>query len=323
MIYDGLKTKIGDILEKECEGNVRAPDWNYEAIERIRNSFQDEASRRQYEQEIIYLALRDAGIGKAAMYSPCTNKQWQSATLLAKILLDGFNFQRLDDWRIPKLEIPAGSQSSHDMELYFQITTFIFEQYRYGKKVCIRDGDVVLDCGACVGDSAIWALSYGAASIHCFEPDTLNLAALNNNAARYGDGKIEIVPCAVGKDSGTVQFTHDYSNCGASKITENAALDVATVPATTATMIRIDDYVKEHGIKPSFVKMDLEGGEMDALTGAKETLIKYKPQLAVCLYHKPSDMWTIPELIQAIVPEYRYWCRKNNPACEFVLYAAI
>jgi FkbM family methyltransferase len=197
------------------------------------------------------------------------------------------------------------------------ITEFVLEQYRYGNDVCVCNGDVVLDCGACVGDSAVWALSYGAASVHCFEPDALNLAALRSNADRYGDNKIEIVPCAVGKENGMVAFSHDDDNCGASRITGDVAGASVSVP-----VIRIDDYVREYDIAPSFVKMDLEGGEMDALSGACETLAKHKPRLAISLYHKPSDMWTIPDLISEIVPEYRYWCRKNNPVCEFVLYAS-
>ena len=123
-----FRTKIHEILEKESSGNICEPDWDYETIERIRDSFQDEASKQQYEQEIVYLVLRESGISKAAMYSPCSNRQWQSATLLAKILIDGFKFQRLNDWQVPKLDVPAGSL---DMEFYFQLTTFVLEQYRY------------------------------------------------------------------------------------------------------------------------------------------------------------------------------------------------
>jgi len=309
-----LQIKIRDILEKEAGGVTSEPDWEYAAIERIRDSFQDEASRQQYEQEIVYLALRESGISKAERYSPCSNRQWQSAVLLAKILQGGFNFQRLNGWQIPGIEVPAGSQ---DLESHFQVATFIFEQYRHNNDVCIRDGDVVLDCGACTGDSAVWALSYGASSVHCFEPDALNLTALNSNVARYGNGRVKIVPCAVGKETGTVQFIHDNS-CVASKIAEDTAFGTQAVPMTS-----IDDYAKKHCIAPSFIKMDVEGNEMDALTGARETLVKYRPQLAICLYHKPSDMWKIPELIREIVPEYRYWCRKNHPFCEFVLYGAV
>ena len=312
-----LISKIRSVLEKESRGDVREPDWDYEAIERIRDLFQDEASKQQYEQEIVYLVLRESGIDKAERYSPCSNKQWQSATLLAKILQGGFNFQRLNGWQMPELEVPAGSP---DLEFYFRVATFMFEQYRYSNDICVRDGDVVFDCGACFGDTAVWALSYGASSVHCFEPDTLNLAVLNNNATRYGDGRIKIISSAVGKETGAVQFIHDNS-CVASKIaqiTEDAAFGAMTVP-----MVSLDDYVKEHDVVPSFIKMDVEGNEIDALYGARETLARYKPQLAVCLYHKPSDMWDIPALIREIVPEYRYWCRKNHPFCEFVLYGAV
>jgi FkbM family methyltransferase len=313
-----IQTKIRDIFEKENRGTACEPDWDYETIERIRDSLHDEASKLQYEQEIIYLALRESGIDKAVKYSPCGNRQWQNAALLAKILKDGFQFQRLNGWQMPKLDVPACSQ---DMEFYFCLTTFIFEQYRYGNDVCVQKGDIVLDCGACVGDAAIWALSYGASSIHCFEPDAINLASLRNNVDQYGGCKITIVPCAVGKETGEAQFTHDHDSFVASKIaqtTETADSDTLTVP-----VIRIDDYVEEHRVAPTFIKMDVEGGEMDALAGARETLAKHKPQLAVCLYHKPSDMWTIPELIREIVPEYRFWCRKNNPECEFVLYGTV
>ena len=311
-----IRTKVRETLWKETGGSASEPDWDYEAAGRVRDSMQDEASKQQYGQEIVYLALRESGCGRAGLYSPCSNRQWQSAELLAKILRGGFNFQRLGGWRLPDLEVPPGPGSQF-LESYFHLTTFIFEQYRYGDDVCVRSGDVVLDCGACVGDSAIWALSYGASAVHSFEPDALNLAALKNNVFRHGGGKIKIVPKAIGKETGAVRFIHDNS-CVGSKIAGEAAFGAQTVP-----MASIDGYVKEHGIAPSFIKIDVEGNEPDALTGAKETLVKYRPRLAVCLYHRSSDMWEIPDLISGIAPEYRYWCRKNHPAGEFILYGAV
>ena len=107
-----LISKIRNIL-KESGENAREPDWDYEAIERIRDSFQDEASKQQYEREIIYLVLRESGTGKAVQYSPCSNKQWQSAALLTKIFTDGFRFQRLNGWSLPKLEVPPGPGSQN------------------------------------------------------------------------------------------------------------------------------------------------------------------------------------------------------------------
>ena len=120
-----LQARVRGVLENETVGNACEPVWDYEALERICDSFQDGVSKKQYEQEIVYLALREAGSGKAAQYSPCSNRQWQSASLLAKILQDGFNFQRLGGWRLPELEVPPGHGSQY-LESYFHLTTFIF-----------------------------------------------------------------------------------------------------------------------------------------------------------------------------------------------------
>ena len=53
--------------------------------------------------------------------------------------------------------------------------------------------------------------------------------------------------------------------------------------------------------------MDIEGAELDALKGAKETVIKYKPKLAICLYHQNCDFYNIPLYLKSIVPEYKFY----------------
>ena len=82
----------------------------------------------------------------------------------------------------------------------------------------------------------------------------------------------------------------------------------------------LDSEVGEE--KVTFIKMDIEGAELNALKGAKETIIKNKPRLAICIYDKPKDIYEIPEYILSLVPEYRFWIRhytSNN--WETVLYA--
>jgi hypothetical protein len=94
--------------------------------------------------------------------------------------------------------------------------------------------------------------------------------------------------------------------------------------ANTIPIITLDDWCAENEVKPDFIKMDIEGSEIDAILGAVKTIVAYRPDLAICLYHRLSDMWEIPVLLKNLVPEYKFWCRKNAPnRCEFVLYASI
>lgn len=72
----------------------------------------------------------------------------------------------------------------------------------------------------------------------------------------------------------------------------------------------------------SFIKMDVEGAEGDAILGAQKTLEKYKPKMAICVYHNREDIWKIPELILKINSEYRFVLRHYSLRdAETVLYA--
>lgn len=82
----------------------------------------------------------------------------------------------------------------------------------------------------------------------------------------------------------------------------------------------IDDTVGNAEV--TFIKMDIEGAEMPALQGAKKTILRCKPKLAVSVYHKPEDFVAIPKFIKSLRDDYKYYLRAySRTGCETILYA--
>ena len=63
---------------------------------------------------------------------------------------------------------------------------------------------------------------------------------------------------------------------------------------------------------PDFIKVDIEGGEKDFILGSKETIHKYKPQLAICVYHKSDDFFYLVDLILGINNRYKIYFRHHS-----------
>lgn len=86
--------------------------------------------------------------------------------------------------------------------------------------------------------------------------------------------------------------------------------------------ISLDEIVKDE--KVSYIKMDIEGSELNALKGAKNVIKRDRPRLAICIYHKPEDILELPLYILDLVPEYKFYIR-HYCSCmwETVLYAEI
>lgn len=73
----------------------------------------------------------------------------------------------------------------------------------------------------------------------------------------------------------------------------------------TVNAISIDEYVREHEIaKVDFIKLDIEGSEIEALEGAIETISKHRPQLAVCIYHRLDHYYKVPLFLADRATDY-------------------
>src|SRR5438552_11494189 len=157
--------------------------------------------------------------------------------------------------------------------------------------------EVFIDCGAYDGDTIVEfrrATGDKFARIIAFEPDPWNFAALRY--AVNGDSRIAIQPYATGARRETVLFT--LSGIG-SRISSAGTFEVQT--------IRLDEALA--GVAPTCMKFDIEGSEPDALEGGRETIARHRPKMAVCLYHAPNHLWTIPLRLNELLPKSRFTLR--------------
>lgn len=169
-----------------------------------------------------------------------------------------------------------------------------------------------IDCGAYTGDTAQEIKNNKGIikAIACFEADINNYNILVENIKKNRVAEEEIlIPCAVLDTQKVLKFNN---NSNSSCISEDGNGMIITTS--------IDNCLKDFA--PTFIKMDIEGSEEEALIGAKETIEKYKPDLAICVYHKIEHMWKLMIYINSIVKGYKFYMRCHHcSGMETVLYA--
>ena len=188
--------------------------------------------------------------------------------------------------------------------------------HRGGVDFSPHAGDVILDCGACIGDvGLIFAMLAGEnGHVHMFDPMPTHAAFCNLqiNQNPHLANRLTVIPKAVGSISNNITSTAQTMG----DIRPDAIPD-ACFPFTS-----IDDYVSEREIRVDAIKMDIEGGEIAALQGAEETIRKYHPRLLISSYHRIDDLWKIREAIHQIDPSYKFYFGHHTPVqWESVLYA--
>jgi len=178
-----------------------------------------------------------------------------------------------------------------------------------------QPGEVFVDCGAFTGDSMDDFIRHCPRykQIVAFEPDAKNFALLQT---KHGATRGATLVNSGVYDREVETFFAGYGVGG--KITENHRAGAAGIRTSTIDSLGLD--------KITFIKMDIEGGELDALKGAEKTILRDTPKLAVCIYHSHEDMLRIAEYLHALVPKYRLRVKHHHcyPFClETVLYANI
>ena len=171
----------------------------------------------------------------------------------------------------------------------------------------------IIDCGAYDGDTLrqIQTRGINLKAYAGFEPDPSNFLKLAN-AIRSSNcnASYTIWPCGVW--SHTCQLNFSSGNGSGSNINQSGDI---VIQCTS-----LDESLPT--FQPNLIKMDIEGAEYSALLGSVKTIHKYRPGMAICLYHEPSHLWRIPFLIRSWGLDYEFYLRCHCfNGFDLVLYA--
>ena len=146
-------------------------------------------------------------------------------------------------------------------------------------------------------------------TIFAFEPDENNFRKCKSVLERIDNVSYQLIPKGLWNSEAVLDFCAS-SNEGSRFVAGGGTC----IPVTSLDAV-IDGKV-------TFIKMDIEGAEYEALKGAERLIREYKPKLAVSVYHKPEDIWELPGLILSFCPEYTFYLRHYSLSSEeTVLYA--
>lgn len=177
------------------------------------------------------------------------------------------------------------------------------------KQVKGRDGCFV-DCGAYIGNIAIqFASVYGKEKIYCFEPDVENYKKLKENVK---DLNAIVINAGCWNKKTTLRLSGQGES---SRIGNEGDIEV--------NVVSVDDVVKDD--KVAFVKLDVEGSELQALKGMQKIIKRDMPILAISAYHRQEDLITLPQFVSGFETEdkhYQLFLRHHGfTTSELVLYA--
>lgn len=182
-----------------------------------------------------------------------------------------------------------------------------------------RAGEVVVDGGAYDGDSLrSWIAWRGAdfARWIAVEPDRANLERFLATCVTLPEAiaaRVTTHPLALGAARGEITF-NATGTAGAS------AAPVDGASTTTVEVAPLDALISNEAV--SLIKLDIEGGELDALTGAMTTIRRCRPVLAICAYHRQDHLWKVPLRCRALLSDSRMVLRPHNEeGWDLVCYA--
>ena len=213
--------------------------------------------------------------------------------------------EKFEQWETPKgtFWIAAGSRYVLPFNLAEQ------ERKIYGSgQNFIRSGDVVLDCGANIGVFVKESLDAGAKTVVAIEPAPENIECLRRNFKdEIASGRVIVYPKGVWDKDDFLTLHIDEHNSAADSFVmhpKDAHETDQKFPLTT-----IDKLVAELNLpRVDYIKMDIEGAEVKALHGARNTIAKNHPRMGLSVYHAADHPIEVPKAAKEAWSGYNMEC---------------
>ena len=168
----------------------------------------------------------------------------------------------------------------------------------------------VIDAGACLGDSALILREYSQGRIHCFEAMSENLKLMQRTIELNELHDVIAVGKALGAEHGSAEFRYA---AGSSTMMPGMPAFSGPGRVERVEVITLDSYVEQlrDDIDIGLIKVDIEGAEQAFLSGARQTIARFRPTLLISIYHSAADFFEIKPLIESW--ELGYTIRISRP----------
>jgi FkbM family methyltransferase len=202
-------------------------------------------------------------------------------------------------------KLPSGVSLVYDASQYFAKDI-----------VALSSAEVFVDGGGYLGETTLQFIENTRGEfkkIHVFEAVRKTFDEMQKNFSAGGVDTGKIVAHNVGLFSSAREVFFSEDGSGARMAKHGKA---------RVRLVSLDEYLsEEERSEITYIKLDIEGAEQDALKGMQKTIAKYKPKLAICIYHLPDDLWKIPLFIYQLNPDYKLYVRQHHSVHETVCYA--
>lgn len=287
------------------------------------NQIEDELTKKKYEHhiisnELLYGTLEIRTLGSFRFDN---NEREEIRSRLNRILSffndeDKHHFELLRDLRLSDNESDIFDfLKSADKKFKVPYLDYVDKNFK---------GNVILEGGVSDGIDSVHFYNFfnnENLKIYGFEPFIEAFEASPNRQFLIKKG-MEIFPWALWDENKDLTFNKNKYSSSTSCVIRSGS-SPANVDYTTVKGLKIDSFVEDKGIDSiNLLKLDIEGAEMEALNGAKEMIRKYKPQLAISIYHKKEHLFEIPEFLKELHPDYKFKLGSYSPTfIDTVLYA--